>query len=360
MSSYISDILTFIKLAKKGETSRKLRGLIEHVPLSDVMAWRDEDGLDVMHHVILGDNSEVVTYLLQHNFFVRPHIPEVTPYSHLAALLGERALLQVLLQYRPDDYYPSKVPLCLPASVIDSLPNHKKPSANTLFNSTKLTNSNSTSSFSSSSSSKSSTDSVTNCYHTETLPELLDSLKRQPDQATSPLDIAARAGNLQCVQVVLNQCVLKKHSEDTLLDNSDYTLACLADSPLSLALLIHEKVPGNGEWEGAVQVCLQQARPECLDLLLQLKRETKQMFKGMNFYHVLYTYTSVQGVSSYPKLAQATEVLVKHGHKVSAKLPCRTYPMYSLLTHAFCFHDYSNTQYYIKYIKQSILTYIEV
>ncbi|KAI8782920.1 ankyrin repeat and death domain-containing protein 1B isoform X2 [Biomphalaria glabrata] len=347
MNPHTSDILTFIQFAKKGETSRKLRGLIEHIPLSDVMAWRDEDGLDLMHHVILGNNSELVAFLLQHNFFVRPHIPEVNPYSHLAALLGERALLQVLLQHRPDDYYPSKVSIRLPQSVIDSLAKNNKMNTSTVLNSTRLSGAGSTSSSSSSTSSSSSlpNNSTGNFYKTESLSELLKNLS---NQATSPLDIASRAGHLQCVKIILNQCVLKKHSEDTLLDKSDYTLACIADSPLSLALLIHEQAPSREEWEGAVQVCLHYARPECLDLLLQQKRDTKQMFKGMNFYHVLYTYTSVQGASSYPKLAQTTEVLVKHGHKVGAKVPCRTYPMYSLLTHAFCFHDYSNTQYYIK------------
>ena len=45
---------------------------------------------------------------------------------------------------------------------------------------------------------------------------------------------------------------------------------------------------------------------------------------------------------------QTTDVLVSHGQDVNAHSPSRTYPMYSLLTHAFCFHDYDNTRYYVK------------
>ncbi|CAL1536182.1 unnamed protein product [Lymnaea stagnalis] len=349
MESIKSDILTFIRLAKKGEQSRKLRGLIEHVSPKDVTSWRDEDGLDVMHHVILGDNAEVVTFMLQRGFFVRPHIPEVAPYCHLAALLGERTLLQVLLQYRPDDYFPSLVPLRLPAYVVHELNGNQHQPNGVIPPSVLRENSSSNSSASSSSSSSFMTS--TKHYQTEPIASLLENLKRHPNTATSPLDIAARAGHLECVRVILNQCVLKRHADDTLVDKSDVLLACLADHPLSLTMLVESQAPTRQEWEHAVEDCLHHARAECLDVLLHLGRETKHMFKSMNFYHVLFTYTSIQGVSSYPRLAQTTEVLVKHKHSVRAHVPCRTYPMYSLLTHAFCFHDYSNTQYYVKALR---------
>ncbi|RUS80893.1 hypothetical protein EGW08_011364, partial [Elysia chlorotica] len=298
MGKHDSDILTFVKLAQRGETSRKLRGLIEHAPKEEITAWRDADGLDLMHNVILANNSEVVEFMLQRGHFVRPHQPDVLLYSSLAALLGERTVLQILLQYRPDDYFPSKIPIKLPESVKDKL------------------------------------------------------MSAKDSKATSPLDIAARAGHTECVSVILNQCVLRRHADEALEDKSDVTLACVADSPQSLALLLDRKSRDPRSWEKALEVCLHHALPDCLDLLLQAQtRDTRHMFKGMNFFHVLYTYSANHGAQSYARLAQATEVLVRHGHDVGARTPSRTFPMYSLLTHAFCFHDYDNTQYYVKALR---------
>ncbi|XP_059147190.1 uncharacterized protein LOC131934937 [Physella acuta] len=355
MGAYSSDILTFVQLAKKGENSRKIRGLLEIAPLEEVMSWRDSDGLDVMHHVIIGNNSEVVTFLLQHGYFVRPHLPEVTPYCHLAALLGARTVLQILLQHRPDDYLPSKIPIRVPETVLNSINAKQSEKPSPIITMLHIYNSKPNSSNSSASSSSSS--SLTSLPHGRTsyqihsLQDLCSILKNNHHVATTPLELASRVGNLPCVRAILNQCILKAHAAENMVDKSDFTLACLADSPQTLALLLHSETPTRGEWESAVDVCLHHAYPECLDLLLSLGRETKHMFKGMNFFHVLFTYTSVQGIRSYLRLAQTTEVLVRHGHDVSAKLPCRTYPMYSLLTHAFCFHDYSHTQYYVKTLR---------
>ncbi|GFO26157.1 serine/threonine-protein phosphatase 6 regulatory ankyrin repeat subunit a-like isoform x2 [Plakobranchus ocellatus] len=377
MGKHDSDILTFVKLAQKGDGSRKLRGLIEHAPTEEIMAWRDSDGLDVMHNLILANNSEVVEFMLHRGSFVRPHQPEVLLYSTLAALLGERTVLQILLQYRPDDYFPSKIPMQFPESVKEKLMNRKDGKfshTDVILKLIKLPEVSSTSSLSSIASSSSSSSSTTNAksesskrvsniyesrsspqqYQIECLSTLLENLRHLnlAGKTTSPLDVAARAGHTECVSVILNQCVLKRHADDALNDKSDVTLACVADNPQSLALLLHQKSPDKHSWEKAVEVCLHHAHPDCLDLLLQIpNRETKHMFKGMNFFHVLYTYTADHGARSYARLAQATEVLVRHGHDVGARTPSRTFPMYSLLTHAFCFHDYDNTQYYIKALR---------
>lgn len=378
MGKHDPDIIAFVKLAQRGEGPRKLRGLIEHAPIEEVMAWRDLDGLDVMHNVILANNLEVVEFMLTRGLFVRPYQPEVLLYSSLAALLGERTVLQILLQYRPDDYFPTKIPMKLPDSVRDKLlskTDNKFSKSDEIIKLTKLPEVSSTSSLSSLSSSSSSSSLSTTSnkrepsrrvsqvsesrsspqlYQIESLPTLLLSLRQvaEEEKTTSPLDVAARAGHTECVRVILNQCVLKRHADDALVDKSDVTLACVADSPQSLALLLHRKSPDKQSWEKAVEVCLHHAHPDCLDLLMQQQnQETKHMFKGMNFFHVLYTYTADHGARSYARLAQATEVLVRHGHDVGARTPSRTFPMYSLLTHAFCFHDYDNTQYYIKALR---------
>ena len=322
MGKHDSDILTFVKLAHKGEGSRKLRGLIEHAPNEEIMAWRDADSLDVMHNIILSNNSEVVEFMLQRGHFVRPYQPDVLLYSSLAALLGERTVLQILLQYRPDDYFPSKIPMKLPDSVKDKLMSNKDGKfspTGVILKLTKLPEVSSTSSLSSLSSSSSSSSLSTRGdkkepsrrisqlsesrsspqqYQIESLPTLLTSLCQlaEAGKTTSPLDVAARAGHTECVSVILNQCVLKRHADDVLDDKSDVTLACIADSPQSLALLLHRKSPDKRTWEKAVEVCLHHALPDCLDLLQQLQnRETKHMFKGMiGFAHctisLLYKY----------------------------------------------------------------------
>ncbi|XP_012946573.1 uncharacterized protein LOC101846862 [Aplysia californica] len=350
------DIKTFMILVRRGENARKLRGVIEHVPAQEVTLWR-EDGLDVMHHVILANNVEAMEYLLSHGFFVRPHLPDVNPYGQLAALLGERTLLQVLLQYRPDDYYPVDIPIQLPESVIESIITSQKSKRDTKLKLTKLPENFSSSSLASNSSGSSSSNSSSRSlqqYQIESLDTFLENLKINSKKMTSPLEVSARCGHQDCVRVILNQCVLKLNADSEEMlnkDKSDVTLACLADSPHSLALLLHHGEPSQSEFEAAISVCLHHAHAECLDLLLQLGRETKTMFKGMNFFHVLYTYSSDHGKLSYARLTQTTEVLVKHGHDVNCRTPSRTYPMYSLLTHAFCFHEYVNTQYYIKALR---------
>ena len=125
MGKHDTDIIMFVKLAQKGESPRKLRGLIEHAPTEEIMAWRDADGLDLMQNIILANNSEVVEFMLQRGLFVRPHQPDVLLYSSLAALLGERTVLQILLQYRPDDYVPSKVPMKLQTRQPEKLSSNK-------------------------------------------------------------------------------------------------------------------------------------------------------------------------------------------------------------------------------------------
>ena len=307
MGKHDTDIIMFVKLAQKGESPRKLRGLIEHAPTEEIMAWRDADGLDLMQNIILANNSEVVEFMLQRGLFVRPHQPDVLLYSSLAALLGERTVLQILLQYRPDDYVPSKVPMKLPDSAAEKLSSNKDSKfshSDVILKLTKLPEVSSTSSLSSLSSSSSSSSLSTKGdkkepskrvsqisesrsrpqqYQIESLPTLLLSLRQlaEAGKTTSPLDVAARAGHTECVSVILNQCVLKRHADDALDDKSDVTLACVADSPQSLALLLHRKSPDKKSWEKAVEVCLHHAHPDCLDLLLQLQnRETKHMFKG--------------------------------------------------------------------------------
>ena len=108
------------------------------------------------------------------------------------------------------------------------------------------------------------------------------------------------------------------------------------------------------DFKAAVEVCVQRALPDCLDLLLGNvpgKMDTKSLFKQINFYHVLYTFSASYGKAVYGRLPEVTRVLIRRGHDVNAKVPPRTYPLYTLLTHAFCYHDYTYTQYYVECLR---------
>lgn len=108
------------------------------------------------------------------------------------------------------------------------------------------------------------------------------------------------------------------------------------------------------DWKAAVNVCVQRAQPESLDLLLgnvPEKVDTKSLFKQLNFFHVLYTFSASFGKGVYGRLPEATRVLIRRGHDVNAKMPPRTYPLYTLITHAFCYHDYTFTQYYVECLR---------
>jgi hypothetical protein len=53
----------------------------------------------------------------------------------------------------------------------------------------------------------------------------------------------------------------------------------------------------------------------------------------------------------YGRLPEATRVLIAYGFDVTAKIPPRTYPLYTLLTHSISYQDYGVMEYYIQCMK---------
>ena len=106
-----SSIKAFIDSVKKKQGTEDFSRYLTYCPRDAVHKWRDENGLDILHHSILGDSAEAVSYLLNNGYFLEPHHPEVSPYLHLAAKFGHRAVINMLLNHRPHDNHPSSLPI---------------------------------------------------------------------------------------------------------------------------------------------------------------------------------------------------------------------------------------------------------
>ncbi|XP_060567877.1 uncharacterized protein LOC132726557 [Ruditapes philippinarum] len=275
-------------LKKKNEPSKAAQCLGQTTK-DDVMRWLDENDLDLMHHVILLNNPEAIEYLLSHGYFQAPFEPRTNLYAHLACYLGYRTCLNIILQYRKDDNRPSK----------------------------KITYNQNGNGI------------------TERRREI------------SPIDIAAEAGHLPCVKQILTQCVLQDHADFT--DFPYVALACIPQSVLSLQLILKKDKPKADDIKKAIEVSLMKASAQCLDLLLQQKVKTDDMFGKRNFFHMLYTFsqTTQFGTEGYRRLPEVTQVLVKHKYSVKTTNPPNTYPMYSLIKNSVCVYDYVNTRHYV-------------
>ncbi|XP_076452272.1 uncharacterized protein LOC143287915 [Babylonia areolata] len=386
----------FREAVEKEEDTRKLRDILGMVPKNDVISWTDDNRLDLLHHCILGDNPEAVDFLLKQGYFVRPHEPQLTPYAHLAAFLGHRTTLTVLLQHRPDDFRIAQQPLFIPPGFVHRGGPPKKTSQKSKDSSKNIQSKDSSKSsqrkdFSTSnhrigSSTFTRTEEKSSASSAASRVGLgvevgvgvgmgrrgkadrvdrVDGLVTDGSQPLlrTPLDVAARAGRAECVKAMLSVCVLKAHPEAA--PNAGHlTLAALEDCPAAVSLLLEQQSAKDqqqrdndndtDDFKAALEVSVQRARPECLDLLLAKKPrrlDPKRLFKQINFFHVLYTFSASFGESSYGRLPEATRVLIARGHDVSAKAPPRTYPLYTLLTHALCFHDYSFTRHYVRCLR---------
>ncbi|XP_046353662.2 uncharacterized protein LOC124133338 [Haliotis rufescens] len=283
------NIKDFLDAVKRGIDGRKLKQYLLVSKASDFRCWADDNGLDALHHTILLNNPEALQLILSEGYFAHPHEPKVNPYAHLAARLGFRTALSIILQFRPDDFRMVSGKFVIPGQDDDG-----------------------------------------------------------DEGMNSPLDVAAKYDHIECVRTTLNMCVIKRYPEAASKD--DVSLACLADSPLALELVLKQN-PSKTDIKSGIEVSLQYARPDCLDILLKQGISTSSLFKQMNFYHVLYTYSQSFAKGGHSLLPKITSILINHGHSVKACKPPRTYPLYSLLSNAFCIHDNDNTQYYIQCMK---------
>ena len=111
------------------------------------------------------------------------------------------------------------------------------------------------------------------------------------------------------------------------------------------------------DYRTAVEVCVLNVFPLCLDLLLgEALMEPRAVFKQVNFFHMLYSSppTTYKRLVSIPRLPAATELLLRRGHDARVTLPPRTYPLYTLIHSAFLSFtggDFSLSEYFIACMK---------
>ena len=268
-----------------------LKASIERIPKSVIETTEDEKGMDLLHYAIIANNTEAVSLLFMKGIFKPPHQYKSFPYTHLAARLGHKTILGLLLQERPNDNQPEVF----------------------------------------------------------TYKSKSDQARGTSDDDRSkktPLDLAGKSGHLGCVKIILDHYHGHRFKTGRFKGNEAYIeMACQLDSPHALRLLLSQN-PTEEEIKSAVGAALKCARPECLDVLLRLKTNLSSLFEGMNLFHVLFSYSLSFDKKWYERLLAVTTVLIKHGHNVGACIPFRTYPLYSLLSHSSC-HDFENTAPYL-------------
>ncbi|XP_052820368.1 E3 ubiquitin-protein ligase MIB1-like [Mya arenaria] len=163
----------------------------------------------------------------------------------------------------------------------------------------------------------------------------------------TPLEVAAEAGHLNCVKQVLDQCVIKEHPEFA--KYPYVALACIPQSQIAVDLILRKDKPKADDIKLAIEVSLKKASAMCLELLLQQKVKTDDMFGKRNFFHMLYSFSNMSqfGTDGYRRLPEVTRILIKYKYDVKRASPPNTYPMYSLIKNSVCIHDYVNTRHYV-------------
>ncbi|CAL1541612.1 unnamed protein product [Lymnaea stagnalis] len=102
-------------------------------PLSEplthqVTIWKDENNLDLLHHAIINKKHELIDHLLSStSLFPQSYIPPANPYAHLAAMLGYKDCLRVILRHRPNDFFKVTNPhqrMILPEHILRGVKHH--------------------------------------------------------------------------------------------------------------------------------------------------------------------------------------------------------------------------------------------
>lgn len=82
-----------------------LRSHIQRCSRQKLESWKDGHGLDLLHYAIMENSYVAAGTFFGQGFFKPPHEPSTASWSyvHMAAALGYRSILSLLLQERPYD-----------------------------------------------------------------------------------------------------------------------------------------------------------------------------------------------------------------------------------------------------------------
>lgn len=284
------DILKVLEAVEFHLESTEIKSALNKCSVDVINSWKDSYSFNLLHHSILKNNLIAVTLLFNRGCFKPPHKPESWPYLHLVAVLGHSSLISTIVQ--ETGYHDSLLSLDWDAyeTIISK----------------KIKN-------------------ETVC--------LVDADKIN---MWTPVDLAAKFGHKDCVELFLDFWQLQRSnaSSHKLKNNASSTyllLACRVNSPQALRLLMKE----NSSKKEALECAIRMLATECVDEVLKNSTgsEIKNVFQGMNLFHVLYSYSCCLSLKQYESMVKITSSLIKNGHNVNAKSPSRTFPLYSLLCH---------------------------
>ncbi|CAL1541611.1 unnamed protein product [Lymnaea stagnalis] len=114
VSSYVdleTAMLKIVRILEEGSAAglKLIKSLLSTVTESFVLpasSWRDTNNLNILHYAIINNRPDVINYLLTDTvFFSKSHMPSLNPYAHLAALVGYKECLRIVLQNRPWDFF---------------------------------------------------------------------------------------------------------------------------------------------------------------------------------------------------------------------------------------------------------------
>lgn len=221
---------TLVHMIQTYSETSALKACIEKANKTSIEQYVGENGMDVLHYAIIANNMEAVSLLFHKGIFKPPHETSSFPYMHLAARLGHKMILNMLLQERPLDN-------------VAAVFNYK---------------------------------STGDRYRDKGDERGLGEIKQ------TPLDLAGKNGHIGCVKTILDHCHGKFVQGKKFKGNEAYIeMACQLDSPYALCSLLSDH-PTEEEIKSAVGAALKNARPECLDVLLQLRTDLSTLFEGMN------------------------------------------------------------------------------
>ncbi|KAK2140977.1 hypothetical protein LSH36_1193g00010 [Paralvinella palmiformis] len=277
-----------------------IKELMNHIPKADI-ELEDSDGLDILHHAILVNYGEVVQLLFMQGLFSLPSKTRHCPsYIHLSCLLGRSYIVNILLDFRPSDYY-SKVQqdgwinwdnLELGIDKHFSEPKRALMKSTLVIARSKLQN---------------------GTHYEDYL----------------PLDIAVVTGHTNVVKLLLS-CAQSKLESKCFLES-----AVKMNSPRTLSMLLSSEKHDQEILDEAVRTALRRKEPECLRILLKHGANIVNVFHGLNPYHVMYMYSSAYMAPGAPSrnagMDECTSVLLSFKHNINVKLPLGSYPLYSLI-----------------------------
>ncbi|XP_035828949.1 uncharacterized protein LOC118478800 [Aplysia californica] len=154
----------------------------------------------------------------------------------------------------------------------------------------------------------------------------------KPYMNKSPLSLASERGHIECVQLILDNVILKQNPQ--MIAHEPLSLATKARSPGSILLLLTRKCSPT-DYQSAVLTAIRELFPDCLAALLSSQsRERQMLFEGTNLFHILYSQSLIADYR-YEVMPEMTRVLIACGEDVNSRKAPRTYPMYTLIKCAF-------------------------